>query len=67
MTAVRFCVAHSTAYDEIKIDKDAARVQFQNLVPDVVLAQAVAVDVTQPSEFIATGPGETGGLTKVLP
>ena len=44
MTAVRFCIAHSEAYAELNIDEEAAKKDFQQLVPECIRAQATRVE-----------------------
>ena len=45
------------AYNDIKIDEEAARRQFVDLVPSQVMAQATGVDVSSETSFPCHGPG----------
>ena len=56
MTAARFCVAHSSAYQDLHIDEEAAKLQFKDLVPDAIKALATPVHVDGGVVAAACGP-----------
>jgi hypothetical protein len=60
LTAVRFCVAHSKAYEHIAIDEEAARECFRNMVPEEVRSQATGVKVAAGVALRSSGPCRPG-------